>query len=92
MLQTRNFADACYEGFSFGRPRQFLCPGSGILFPRRGACLRRRLAATIVSGYDGESVREIARLLGKRRACRKKMSVGADAGFLRLKLRGQDSG
>ena len=50
---------------------------------RAGAPPFGRLAAIIVSGYDGEAVREIARAAGQGRAGRERReSVGPDAGLL----------
>ena len=84
LLQTRNPADAVMQALASGDRDGFYAQEAEYR-SRAGAPPYGRLAALIVSGYDGEAVREIARALGKAApagaGCE---SLGPDTGFLCL--------
>jgi primosomal protein N' (replication factor Y) len=88
LLQTRNPADAVMAALVSGDRDSFYAQEAEFR-SRAGAPPYGRLAAIIVSGYDGESVREIARLLGKAAPAGKDVKVwGPTPAFYSL-LRGQ---
>ena len=82
LLQTRNPADAVMQALARGDRDGFYEQERGYR-ERVAAPPFGRLAAIVVSGYDGEQVRDVARQLGKaapaRQGCE---SVGTDAGLL----------
>jgi len=88
LLQTRNPTDAVMAALVSGDRDSFYAQEAEFR-SRAGAPPYGRLAAIIVSGYDGESVREIARLLGKAAPAAKDVKVwGPTPAFYAL-LRGQ---
>ncbi len=88
LLQTRNPHDAVMQALARG-DRDGFYEQEGDLRRRAGAPPYGRLAALIVSGYDGEAVREIARALGKAAPPAKDIKVwGPTPAFYAL-LRGQ---
>ena len=88
LLQTRNPADAVMQALARGDRDGFYAQESEFR-QRAGAPPFGRLAAIIVSGYDGETVREIARQLGKAAPHAKDVKIwGPTPAFYAL-LRGQ---
>ena len=88
LLQTRNPTDAVIAALASGDRDKFYAQEAEFR-SRAGAPPYGRLAAIIVSGYDGEQVREIARLLGKAAPSAKDVKVwGPTPAFYAL-LRGQ---
>jgi primosomal protein N' (replication factor Y) len=88
LLQTRNPTDAVIAALASGDRDNFYAQEAEFR-SRAGAPPYGRLAAIIVSGYDGEQVREIARLLGKAAPSAKDVKVwGPTPAFYSL-LRGQ---
>ncbi|HWY62593.1 MAG TPA: primosomal protein N' [Rhizomicrobium sp.] len=88
LLQTRNPADAVMAALVSGDRDSFYAQEAEFR-SRAGAPPYGRLAAVIISGYDGESVREIARALGKAAPQAKDVKVwGPTPAFYAL-LRGQ---
>jgi primosomal protein N' (replication factor Y) len=88
LLQTRNPADAVMQALARGDRDGFYAQESEFR-QRAGAPPYGRLAAIIVSGYDGDAVREIARQLGKAAPAAKDVKVwGPTPAFYAL-LRGQ---
>ena len=88
LLQTRNPTDAVMQALAGGERDAFYAQEAEFR-ARAGAPPYGRLAALIVSGYDGETVREIARALGKAAPTAKDVKVwGPTPAFYAL-LRGQ---
>ena len=88
LLQTRNPADAVMAALVSGDRDSFYAQEAEFR-SRAGAPPYGRLAAIIVSGYDGENVRQIARDLGKAAPQAKDVKVwGPTPAFYAL-LRGQ---
>ena len=88
LLQTRNPADAVMMALVSGDRDSFYAQEAEFR-SRAGAPPYGRLAALIVSGYDGETVRAIARELGKAAPPAKDVKVwGPTPAFYAL-LRGQ---
>jgi primosomal protein N' (replication factor Y) len=88
LLQTRNPADAVMQAMTSGDRDSFYAQEAEFR-SRAGAPPYGRLAAVIVSGYDGEQVRDIARALGKAAPAAKDVKVwGPTPAFYAL-LRGQ---
>ena len=88
LLQTRNPADDVMQALTSGDRDSFYAREAEFR-ARAGAPPYGRLAAVIVSGYDGEQVRDIARLLGKAAPAAKDVKVwGPTPAFYSL-LRGQ---
>jgi primosomal protein N' (replication factor Y) len=88
LLQTRNPADAVMQAMTSGDRDSFYAQEAEFR-SRAGAPPYGRLAAVIVSGYDGEQVREAARALGKAAPAAKDLKVwGPTPAFYAL-LRGQ---
>jgi primosomal protein N' (replication factor Y) len=88
LLQTRNPSDAVIAALASGDRDAFYAQEAEYR-SRAGAPPYGRLAAIIVSGYDGEQVREIARALGKAAPSAKDVKVwGPTPAFYSL-LRGQ---
>jgi primosomal protein N' (replication factor Y) len=88
LLQTRNPTDAVIAALASGDRDNFYAQEAEFR-SRAGAPPYGRLAAIIVSGYHGEQVREIARLLGKAAPSAKDVKVwGPTPAFYSL-LRGQ---
>ena len=88
LLQTRNPADAVMQALASGDRDSFYAQEAEFR-SRVGAPPYGRLAAVIVSGYDGNLVREIARALGNAAPAAKDVKVwGPTPAFYAL-LRGQ---
>ena len=88
LLQTRNPTDAVMLALVSGDRDSFYAQEAEFR-SRAGAPPYGRLAAIIVSGYDGEAVREIARALGKAAPSARDVKVwGPTPAFYAL-LRGQ---
>jgi primosomal protein N' (replication factor Y) len=88
LLQTRNPADAVMQALAKG-DRDGFYEQERIFRERVAAPPFGRLAAIVVSGYDGEQVREIARQLGNAAPAAKDIKVwGPTPAFYSL-LRGQ---
>jgi primosomal protein N' (replication factor Y) len=88
LLQTRNPADAVMQAMTSGDRDSFYAQEAEFR-SRAGAPPYGRLAAVIVSGYDGEQVRDVARALGKAAPAAKDVKVwGPTPAFYAL-LRGQ---
>jgi primosomal protein N' (replication factor Y) len=88
LLQTRNPADAVMQAMTSGDRDSFYAQEAEYR-SRAGAPPYGRLAAVIVSGYDGEQVRGIARELAKTAPAAKDVKVwGPTPAFYAL-LRGQ---
>ena len=88
LLQTRNPTDAVIAALASGDRDNFYAQEAEFR-SRAGAPPYGRLAAIIVSGYDGEQVREIARQLGKAAPSARDVKVwGPTPAFYSL-LRGQ---
>ena len=88
LLQTRNPDDAVMAALASGDRDAFYAQEAEFR-SRAGAPPYGRLAAVIVSGYDGDTVREIARQLGKFAPSAKDVKVwGPTPAFYAL-LRGQ---
>jgi primosomal protein N' (replication factor Y) len=88
LLQTRNPTDAVIAALASGDRDNFYAQEAEFR-SRAGAPPYGRLAAIIVSGYDGDQVRDIARTLGKTAPSAKDVKVwGPTPAFYSL-LRGQ---
>ncbi len=88
LMQTRNPQDAVMQALASGDRDAFYAQEAEFR-SRASAPPYGRLAAVIVSGYDGEAVREIARALGKSAPSAKDVKVwGPTPAFYAL-LRGQ---
>ncbi len=88
LLQTRNPADAVMQALASGDRDNFYRQEAEFR-ERAGAPPFGRLAAIIVSGYDGDAVRDIARALGKAAPSAQDVKVwGPTPAFYAL-LRGQ---
>ena len=88
LLQTRNPTDSVMQALASGDRDEFYAQEAEFR-SRAGAPPYGRLAAVIVSGYDGEQVRDIARALGKTAPSAKDVKVwGPTPAFYAL-LRGQ---
>ena len=88
LLQTRNPADAVMQALASGDRDSFYAQEAEFR-SRAGAPPYGRLAAVIVSGYDADQVRDIARALGKAAPSAKDVKVwGPTPAFYAL-LRGQ---
>jgi primosomal protein N' (replication factor Y) len=88
LLQTRNPGDAVMQALAKGDRDGFYAQEAE-LRAAAGAPPHGRLAAIIVSGHDGDQVREIARQLGKAAPAAKDLKVwGPTPAFYAL-LRGQ---
>ena len=88
LLQTRNPSDAVMQALASNNRDDFYAQEAEFR-ARAGAPPYGRLAAVIVSGYDAEQVREIARQLGKAAPAAKDVKVwGPTPAFYAL-LRGQ---
>lgn len=88
LLQTRNPKDAVMQALASDNRDDFYAQEAEFR-ARAGAPPYGRLAAVIVSGYDAEQVREVARQLGKAAPAAKDVKVwGPTPAFYAL-LRGQ---
>jgi len=88
LLQTRNTEDAVMQALAKG-DRDGFYEQERMFREAAGAPPFGRLAAVIVSGYDGDAVREVARLLGRAALAAKDVKVwGPTPAFYAL-LRGQ---